>query len=685
MATPEEIAETLRLLGLTGDETPKDVLETMKILGVKVAPSGVKARGEVPAKGEEAKRVYTPAEKKEAESRGFSSAVISGMPIVGPLENIGRAAAKAIPGMGGEKADTFGDRFKKNFETQMGGEKLYNEEHPIAAPVGNLLGGVVATAPVAATRLGGAMLGTYGPTWGSRALTGAAGSGVMSGADAALRGENPLTSAGIGAVAGFAGPTLAEGFRAGTRGIANAIWPPTGALRGVPAPAVNRLIQAFEGETPASIAAARQRMGPAGFAGDTNNATTDLMGGIADTPGPGKELVREAYRNRAAGQRDRVEDSITQALGPRINLANVTRQEKTDRADAARPLYEAWENTRVTPTDRLKKLTLELEDEGILKEANRLLKAEGKETYEKHFTPGNRNEWPTAEAWDYAKQAIDGKIKGALREGDANSVRVYTKLKKRITDAIDNHPDPRVAGVWRQAREAWANPTGILNARKMGADLWDGKTRTDELAYVLTDFSGPERAAFRQGAREELAQMIDASRRGDTTVRNKLLAPANQEKIFWISPNGRPNAQRLIHTLESEEYLAGQHTNVRGGSQTTPKKERVDALKPNPLPEYNPDFTKPLSLIPNTLMQQLRPSHILDAWRGVHHANSNNRLAQLLLTPEPQMDDLVRAIQAEGARRAGRDARIGPTTNALTALVSGAGNTTARRQYLPVQ
>jgi hypothetical protein len=32
-----------------------------------------------------------------------------------------------------------------------------------------------------------------------------------------------------------------------------------------------------------------------------------------------------------------------------------------------------------------------------------------------------------------------------------------------------------------------------------------------------------------------------------------------------------------------------------GGSQTTPKKERVNALQAPPLPEWNPNFVQPLS------------------------------------------------------------------------------------------
>ena len=84
------------------------------------------------------------------------------------------------------------------------------------------------------------------------------------------------------------------------------------------------------------------------------------------------------------------------------------------------------------------------------------------------FTPGERKQWPTAEAWDYVKQAIDGRIRAAMptatSNGSPNEVRIYTGLKNRLVDAIDNRPDDRVAGVWQAARQSWANPTDIMIA-----------------------------------------------------------------------------------------------------------------------------------------------------------------------------------------------------------------------------
>ena len=684
-----DIAQTLSDTGIVVPAAIKDfndTTETLQQLGITLpnplAPvQKTSVPSTAPAPGQ--RRIYSPEVQREAKDLGFSSAIVSGMPIVGPVENLARAAVRAggYPVVGtGAPGATFGERFSKNVDNQLDAEKLYSEQHPVSSVVGNLLGGLAVTGPAAATRAGGLLLGTVGPNLASKLYTGAIGGAGIGAIDSLLRKESPVTGAEIGGAGGALGPILGTAARGTIGKSLETLRPPQGALGTLPNRQRSQILSALEGETPASIVAARTRMGPAGFFGDLNHGTTDLVGGLADLPGPSKGLVREAYRIRNEGQRQRIDDAITASLGPRINLANVTRAAKDDRKTAADPLYEAWRNVQVTPTPQLKKLTEQLEKEGMFKEANRLLAADGKKTYQKFFTPGSRNEWPTAEAWDYVKQAIDGKIRTAIREDSANDVRVWSNLKKRITNAIDNHPDDRVAGVWKAARDAWANPTAVMNARDLGRKLWSPKVRTDELGYVLTDFTPPERAAFREGARDELAQMMDRSARGDDNVRRMLESPMAQEKVFWISPNGRPNAQRLNRTVTSEEYLKDQNKNVTGGSPTVPKRERVEALKPGQLPEYNPNFTAPLTLIPPHIREGLRPSNVIEAWRGMNAARGNNALAQVLLTPEPQMDDLINSINRETNRRAARGPVLNRAGNAISTLITGPGTTTYRRQ-----
>ena len=120
----------------------------------------------------------------------------------------------------------------------------------------------------------------------------------------------------------------------------------------------------------------------------------------------------------------------------------------------------------------------------------------------------------------------------------------------------------------------------------------------DELRHELQGLSGPERAARIVGARNAADEVMGASVRGDTTLRNKFLAPNNQEKLRLLIGDRR--AKDLIDTLEQQSYLSGQakYVNPRAGSPTAPRTAAMNALEAPPLPDRNPNLTQPLSFIP---------------------------------------------------------------------------------------
>jgi hypothetical protein len=634
---------------------------------------------------ESRKQVDKPKEDQRPYTSKLNAQIVQGMPIIGPLMDkaIAATGAAITPLFGKEANSHFTDRYSKNLEEIRSGNREFAEKNPIASTAANVVGGTLATVPLGATNIGARAMGMVGPSWGARLYQGALGGGVMGGADAALRGENPITGAEVGGVVGGASPLVGHAVEKGVSGVANYLFPRPGPLRGTNSVARNWLTNALEGETPSSILAARTRMGPSGVFADINPALTDIAGGIADIPGPGKSLIRDTYRTRQAGQRDRIDDAITKALGPRIDLADVTRSDLAARKAAADPLYEKFRTLKIHPTDELKKLVPILEQDGLFANANHLMTLEGKPAQQNFFTGGERKSWPTAEAVDYVKQAIDGRIGEALRAGNNNVARVYGGLKRRLDDAIANHPDKQIAKVWNEARESWANPTAIMQAREAGQDVWKRGVRGDELGYELTDMTPPERTAFRQGARDQLAQLMDASVRGDTSVRNMLLAPANQEKIAWLATRKGYNPQQLTDQLEQEVRNANTYQNVVGGSQTTPKKERVNALLPTPMDDSylrQINLAQPMTLIPDAL----RPQTIFEGARAQRYSDAARQVAPLLMTKQgPQMNDLVTAIMDEQARRTAANATAAKIGNFITGMISGPGQSIAENRLIP--
>jgi len=395
-----------------------------------------------------------------------------------------------------------------------------------------------------------------------------------------------------------------------------------------------------DGLTAQQIEAKFSELGPQGFLSEYGPNLRGLAGATASQPGAGKADIFGAIERRAAGTRDRIENAVTEALGPRQNIATLTRAGIEARNEAADPLYEAWRTVKVFPTDEIKALVPILEKDGLFAAARHLMMLEEKPTNVDFFTGGDRKTWPTPEAYDYVKQAIDGRISEALDRGNRNVARIYGKLKKRLDEAISNS-NPDAANVWKQAREAWANPTAIMRAREEGQAVWNPKVRRDDLLYQLTDYTAPERAAFKgEGARDSLAEMIDRSTRGDTNVRNMLLAPVNQEKLFYLADNKKTKVADILQKIEREMTFAETRQRVLQGSETEPRRAMGEMIKPNPEDTFvgrarGLDIRKPLSILPKSI------ENFAARRQAARYESARNVLAPILMKQGPEARDFL--------------------------------------------
>jgi hypothetical protein len=183
-------------------------------------------------------------------------------------------------------------------------------------------------------------------------------------------------------------------------------------------------------------------------------------------------------------------------------------------------------------------------------------------------------------------------------------------------------------------------------------------------------------AARIQGARSAVTEAMGDSIRGSTTMRDKLLAPNNQEKLRALLGNDRADA--LVRNLDAERVIMGKRDRVIGGSQTTANTEAVNALKPSPLPQYNPKPLEPLTWIPPHILEQLRPSAIIQGAREHANMNARNALAPILVQPARSSGPLTADIAAESLRRL-RAERFGVGLGTgLNALAAQPGTETLR-------
>lgn len=587
-----------------------------------------------------------------------------GMPVVGPAVNYATAAAEAgvdplinfarsLMGKPPNPPLSISDIVQGNRASS----QQFQQEHPAYSTAAQLAGGGMMLGPVARTSLGGRLLGTVGENLPWRMLTGAGGGAGVGSLDAYLRGENPVTGAELGAGAGVAGPLLGEAARGGAGWLVNNVLPRTGPLARYMPSTVTRLINAMEGETPQSMQGNLERMGPEGFMGDVNTGMTDLAGGAADVPGPQKQAVRQAYADRAAGQRQRISDALDQAFGTPATDVNAFEKWLTEtRAAAADPLYEQWRSMAVHPTDKLKGLIPRLDAAGAFNMAEELSGISGRPINRKFFTPGNDKDFPTTEAWDYVKRGLDRGIDKAYAGGDKTLARELIGLKKELISEIGK---TNAGKIWSQAREAFAERSSIIDQLAAGKDDFLGGRSgitADELREELSTLKGPELAARVVGARTAIDDAMGATLNGDGTMRAKLLAPNSQKKLRLLLGDQRAND--LIKTLEQEQYLMGQTSNVVGNIQTGAsapmRSARRDALLPNPMQPWDFDLAKPMSWLPPAAREALSLHGLVNARRGATSARALNELGPLLTLPQkaPQFSDLLNAIHAEQIRRA---------------------------------
>lgn len=157
-----------------------------------------------------------------------------GVPVVGGILNklnavTNAALAPAVEPFLTPSADDisrqgegFGERYRKSLAIQEGKSKKFAEEHPIVDTAAKITGGVAGSLPI--MKAAPAAFGLTG-TLPQMVVRGAASNAALAGADAAVRGENPVTGAELGAIVGGAAPVVGRLAGKAIGGVRNLISP----------------------------------------------------------------------------------------------------------------------------------------------------------------------------------------------------------------------------------------------------------------------------------------------------------------------------------------------------------------------------------------------------------------------------------------------------------------------------
>lgn len=510
--------------------------------------------------------VQPPGGRQEGSATGFGEEAPKGVPILG-------AAVPTTPAA-----------------------KRLEEEHPLAAGAARATGGAISMLPMAATGPGAAVLG-MGPRMLPNLVNSTASGAAIGGLDAAARGED-MTGGAIGggvagavapAVAGLVGRTIVKPI---AEAIGTRLRPPEGALAGYDPTAVKmaKAMAAAEGLTPAMIDAKVAELGPHGFLLDYGYNFRNMAGGAAAKSGPALSQIRGAVGGRLGQAPQVIDQALTKAFGQReVNYPEYSRFLKSARKQGSDPLYARFRDTQVPMTPELEALLPRLEKAGALKEAADAAGEEGKSTIEQFFTPGKANsvsqgatfhEVPSAETWDYAKRGLDeviNKYKPFKAPGvpnpnaSADRVRRASAMKSDLINALESHPNQEIGQFYREARQTYAEPTGIMTAFENGQN-WKHIDK-DELPYFLDNLGILEKKAFLQGARTDLYHDMINTGRGAGKVANQLagggegrLALASEQKLNHML--GPESTKELVDEMERQKAFAATKGKISDNSET---------------------------------------------------------------------------------------------------------------------
>lgn len=445
------------------------------------------------------------------------------------------------------------------------------------------LGGGVASAvgaPVAAVMKGATML----PRAVNAMATGAGYGAVYGAGEGDGVGErtvNAATGAGLGGAIGAAAVPVA-------RGAAGSIGYLADKIKGIPAElqpyvrgAIDRVSRSTSADSqgnPKALPNAMADMGPEAMVADLGPNTRGQVGAVARMPGEGQTTAVNALDRRADTAGARIDQDVTQALGPKQNVPELLdRIDKHFKAQAG-PLYDQFRATPIPYTPKLESIVETLKNEpSVLRDARRLANLDEASGAQQFFAKidkdGNVNveRVPNAAEWDYIKRALDGLSYGASATG--NDRRIYGGLANKIKGEIDGLLSPKDPGqsVWAQARNMSGEGKNIAEAAEAGSNAFKKNLSPDEMEWAMRDYSAPERAAYMVGARQSVRDVMgNASTKYGanpaTAARTQLGSEYAQEKIAKVAPPA--GAANLVKRLDTEGNFDLTREAAKGNSVT---------------------------------------------------------------------------------------------------------------------
>lgn len=596
--------------------------------------------------------------------RGLLS--VAGGPTFGFADEMVGAVGGALKSISNDRP--FSENYREARDYARGAQDYERETNPVftgvtqmmasaplmvATPLSRLAGGSVGTAAptgvvsqVGQAARAGAVYGGIGGAGNSTAdnLTGVAGDALQGAAlSAAVSGAAIPAQRAISAVGGNVTARVSESaaYNQAKAKIAEALAR-DGRGSVVQSGVSNPLLQAR---------ARFDKLGDGAVVADAGGQNTrQLLDTLATLPGKTKPAVESLIHARQAGRAGRMVSAAERSMGTNgERLAPNLARWIDERQTAAAPLYDRLYRVQVQPDRALSELVDAADQLGITRTARDMATAD-----RIPFTLDPRSTQPfSMRDLDLVKQALDTKIaskvdklNGGLTPEGASLMR----LKAALIDKLDEVTTGQGGSLYRQAREAFAGPSALMDAARSGRTAMqkDGVA----IGEMMDGLSTSELQAFRVGAFESLRTKLGREG-GQTEILKMWKEPATSEKLRAMF--GSEQAFRQFAAEAAREGRLKALESVGRGSQTAARQYGAGDLDVAALAEAGQAANSATS---GNLLGMLTAAG--NGWNRVSTPEPvRNKLSEMLLSGGPtgrnhltELLDLTQRINTDRARLA---------------------------------
>lgn len=498
----------------------------------------------------------------------------------GQMATAGATAMEGVPVLGAYMRDAAGMGDPVQREIAERRLDQFAEERPKTTTGLQIAGGVsaiapaVAAAPVAFGAGGGGLLTNTALSGASGTVIGAVDSAARSGGDT----KETIEGAALGGGLGLLGPVAALGVGKIGRGVGQLFKGSTGRARSGADELIGRALER-DGLSIDDAVDRMRELGPEALPADIAPNLRQQAEGLASIQGTAQKTVRDALASRGAGAGKRITGALDEALGQPVNTLQTADDIIAQRSAAATPLYEAARSKPMPFSRDLESLLNRPAMQQALAQAQKLAANEGmvsKQWFANVAGDGAtfmRNV-PDVRQLDYTKRALDDMIDSVGPW--TNEGRVLTGLKNELTRIVDD-----AVPEYAQARQAFAGPSGVINAMESGKSVFKNRQTPEEIRRTLVGMGEAEKDAFLQGARAAVADIMGTARNDANAAKALFERGYNREKLALLI--GDEQAAQLLSRLRAERTFSETANQVVGNSRTAPRQDVIRELGTDPI------------------------------------------------------------------------------------------------------